>query len=54
MAKFKNYPFGERYDIFRGKGDNADSWYVYDKEEGRYVGGNFRTLTAARLWAAAQ
>ena len=53
MAKFRNYPIGDKYDIFRGKKD-ASTWYVYDKENGRYVGGSFATLAAARAWVNAQ
>ena len=54
MAKLKIYPVGERYQVFRGKGKNADTWYVYDTEEKRYVGGNFTTMAAAKDWVNAQ
>jgi len=54
MAKLKIYPVGKRYQAFRGKGKNANTWYVYDTHENRYVGGSFTTLTAAMAWADAQ
>ena len=51
MAKLIIYPVG-RYDIFRGKEHN-ETWYVYDRQEGRYVGGSFSTKKAAVAWVDA-
>ena len=52
MAKLIIYPVG-RYDIFRGKEHN-ETWYIYDRKEGRYVGGSFSTKKAAVAWASSE
>lgn len=54
MSKYdlKIYKIG-RYDIFRGKAD-ADTWFVYDTKEKRYIGGSFDTKTAAVRYAEKQ
>ena len=54
MARFRKYEAGGgRYDIFRGKSE-TDTWFVYDVQEKRYVGGEFSTLAAAKAWVCAQ
>ena len=54
MARFRKYESSDgKYDIFRGKSE-TDTWFVYDVHEKRYVGGEFKTLAAARAWVAAQ
>lgn len=54
MANLKIYEVGPRYQVYRGKGKNANTWYVYDAHESRYVGGNFTTMAGAKAWANAQ
>ena len=49
MKKLLIYQVGE-FDIFRGKND-PKTWYVYNREEGRYVGGSFDTKAAAEEYA---
>lgn len=53
MKPFRKYTVQERYDIFRGKTE-TDRWYVYDKQEERYVGGSFDTLKEAKAYADAR
>ena len=49
MAKpFRKYTVA-RYDIFRGKTDPS-TWYVYDTQEERYIGGSFNTLKDAKKY----
>jgi len=49
MKPFRKYTVGH-YDIFRGKTDTS-TWFVYDTQEERYVGGSFSSMKEARDYA---